>query len=409
MSLPAEVRETAPAGKGSYLTLAMVAASHSVTHMYTALMPIIYPHAMAQLGFNYAQLGLMLGLGNGLSSLMQGVCGFLSRRVMRRVILGSGNIALAASMFLTAFTGGYASFFLLNILGRISYSPQHPVGNSLISEAFGRRLRGTAFAVNFAGANAGTVLVPFLGTLAVVALGWRGSLIIFALLPLIAGLACILAMPEQRGSRAEMRAGDDGSGRAPSAWRDFLGPLKDRNVLWVVLTATVAAGGRGIGVVMNYVPLYLQQGLQLKPAACATIYTLLMVGSVAGPLLAGRLSDVFGRRRLAMITYLLSLLSAAALLGSGKSIAPLAVSAVFMGLVVYSQSMLVQALLADVTGRENRDMAYSVFFTVSYLAGAVWTFIIGICVDRFGFSGAFALMSGSYLAGALALLPVRSR
>lgn len=377
--------------------------------MYTALMPIIFPHAMAQFGFSYAQLGLMLGLGNGLSSLMQGIYGFLTRRVMRRVILGAGNVALAASMFLTALTGGSASFFIFNILGRVSCSPQHPVGNSLVSEAFGKRLRGTAFAVNFAGGNAGTVLVPFLGTLAVAAIGWRWGLSFFALFPLLAGILCMLAIPEQPGPPAEGVAEGEGKSRARSAWADFRAPLKDRNVFLVVLTAVVAAGGRGIGVVMNYVPLYFQQGLQLNPTSCAILYTLLMVGGVAGPLLAGRLSDIFGRRRLAMATYLLSLLSAAALLGSGNSMVPLTLSVIFMGLVVYSQSSLIQALLADVAAREIRDMAYSVFFTVSYLAGAVWTFLIGIFVDHFGFSGAFALMSLSYLAGAAALLPLRTR
>lgn len=404
-------QETETAVGRPYLTLVLVAVSHSASHMYTALMPIIFPHAMAQFGFSYSQLGLMLGLSNGLSSLLQGIYGFLSRRVMRRVILGAGNVMLALSMFLTALAGGFPSFFAFNVLGRISYSPQHPVGNSLVSESFGKKLRGTAFAINFAGGNAGTLLIPVLGTAAVVSLGWQASLSLFALLPLVVGLACAFIIPEQRRNREKEGREKGGwqKGGVRAAGRDFFDPLKNRNVLWVVITATVAAGGRGIGVVMNYVPLYFQTHLHLGATDYATLYTLLMAGSVAGPLLAGRFSDIFGRKRLSVITYLLSLLSALALLGSGENMIFLTISIVFMGLVVYSQNSLVQALLADVAGRDMWDMAYSVFFTVSYLAGAVWSYILGICIDSYGFGAGFIIMACSYLAGAAALLPVRSR
>lgn len=409
MSQPGVSPETAHAGRQSYLGLGMVAASHAVTHMYTALMPIIFPQAMVQLGFSYSQLGLMLGLGNGLSSLFQGAYGFLARRVMRRAILGAGNILLAVSMVLTAVSGGFVSFSAFNIMGRVSYSPQHPVGNSLVSEYFGKKLRGTAFSINFAVANAGTVLVPFLGTLAVAALGWRESLVLFALVPLLAGVLCMTAIPEQRREAGFRPQESPERGRVRAAWGEFLAPLKDRNVFWVVVTATLAAGGRGIGIVMNFVPLYLRQDLQLNTAVYAALYTLLMTGSVAGPLLVGRISDIFGRRRLAVIIYLLSFLSPFALLAASDNISLLVPGVVFMGLVVYSQNSLVQALLADVTGRGNRDMAYSVFFTISYLAGAVWTFVMGLCTDHFGFGGAFTLMAASYLAGALALIPVRAK
>jgi len=406
LPLPVIDQESPASKRRPYLTLGMVAAAHSVTHMYVALMPIIYPLAMAQFGFNYAQLGFMVGLGNAFSSLLQGIYGFLTRRVLRRALLGLGNVFLAVSMFLTALSGGFFSFFCYNLFGRISLSPQHPVGNSLVSESFGKKLRGTAFAVNFAGGNAGTVLIPSLGTLAVATLGWRQSLSLFALLPLFTGFLCLFVIPEQKRLSG---APGEGKGGLRSAGRDFLAPLKDRNVFWVVVTATVAAGGRGIGVVMTYVPLYLQQGLQLNPASYATLYTLLMVGSVVGPLIVGRFSDVFGRKRLITVTYLLSLLSVVALMGAGKSMLPLTLALIFMGLVVYAQSSLIQALLADVTHKEMRDMAYSVFFTVSYLAGAIWTLVLGFCIDRFGFNGAFALMSISYLAGVLALLPVQVR
>ncbi len=406
MSTSAAIQEVPSVKRRPYLTLGAVAAAHSATHMYNALMPIIYPQVMAEFGFSYAQLGLMLALGNSLSSILQGIYGFLSRRVPRPILLGLGNVVLAISMFLTAVVGGFPSFFGLNVLSRMSQSPQHPVGNSLISETFGKKLRGTAFAINFAGGNAGTLLVPSLGTLALAVLGWRQSLMVFALLPLLMGLLCMLFIPAQRRERIQTEGEHQGKGRIRSAGRDFIAPLRERNVALLVMTAAVAAGGRGIGVVMNYVPLYLQQHLHVETASYVSLYTLLMIGSVAGPLLVGRLADIFGRKRMAVVNFLLSLLSTLGLLAAGNNVLPLTVDIILMGLVVYSQGSLTQALVADFTRSETRDMAYSAFFTITFLAGAVWSYAMGLTIDRFGFEAMFVLMSISYLAGALALLPV---
>ena len=405
MSTPLATPEAAPGKRGPYLTLSLVAASHSVNHMFAALMPIIYPPAMDFFGFSYAQLGIMVGIGNTIMSLMQGVFGFLTGKVLRRVLLGLGSILLAVSMSLMSLSGSFLPFFLLNILARVSGSPQHPVGNSLVAESFGKKLRGTAFAVNFAGGNAGTLLIPSLGTLALAYLGWRGVLQIFAVIPLIIGLLTIFLIPEVK----KAQSGENREKGARSAGRAFLAPLKERNIFFVVLAATVAAGGRGIGVVMTYVPLYFQKGLNLNPVTYATLFTILMIGSVVGPLTIGKISDIIGRKRTVVTTYILSLLSMLALISVGHNVPLLILVAIFMGLVVYSQSSQIQAFLADVTRKEMRDMAYSVFFTISYLAGAVWAYGLGLSIDRFGFKGAFILMAISYLGGTLAILPARSR
>lgn len=180
MSLLVEVQEATPAGRRPYLTLGIVAASHSAVHMYAALMPIIFPQAMARFGFNYAQLGLMLGLGNGLSSLMQGIYGFLTRRVnaagdprRRKHCVGGKHVPDGAGR-------RDRLLFCVQCHGPGELQPAAPGGEFTVSESFGKKLRGTAFAINFAGGNAGTVFIPFLGTLAVAALGWRGSLSLFA-------------------------------------------------------------------------------------------------------------------------------------------------------------------------------------------------------------------------------------
>ncbi|GAB6173989.1 hypothetical protein JCM15765_34670 [Paradesulfitobacterium aromaticivorans] len=403
-------------------TLGLVSLSHAVSHAFSALMPIVYPPLMQELGFGYAQLGLMVGVGNTFMSLLQGIYAFLMHRVRRRILLTIGNVLLAVSIALMPLVGGFAAFFFLNVLARISNSPQHPVGNSLVAENFGKKMRGTAFAINFAGGNAGTLLVPALGTAGVAMLGWRATLGIFAGVAFIVGLSSLAitegplpasssendrgGIPQKDGASIPLK---DKEGRIRRAGRAWLSSLQDRNVRQVVLAAMVAAGGRGIGVVMVYVPLYLQQGLHLNSINYATLFTIMMIGSVVGPLLVGRISDSVGRKKMAIVTYMLAALATFSLLLAGRSMGYLVLTISFLGLVVYSQSSQIQALLADVSTKEMRDMAYSVFFTISYLAGALWSVALGAVIDGFGFAGAFGLMALSYIAGAAALFPVKAR
>ncbi|HBW36619.1 MAG TPA: hypothetical protein DEF89_15470 [Desulfosporosinus sp.] len=390
--------------KQGYYTLILVAISHSVSHMYAALMTILYPSIMAEFGFGYTQLGFMVGLGNTLQSLMQGVYVFIMRRIYRKVLLASGNFLLALCVGLMTLTSGLVPFFIVQVLARVSTSSQDPVGNSFVAEDFGKKLRGTAFAVNFAGGNVGTLIVPVLGTIGLATFGWRTTLLIFALLAFIAGL--LILTIQEKPLTEEKKATARGK-IIWSAGKDWIEPLKDKNIRHVILGATVAAGGRGIGVVMIYIPLYFQQELHLKSVDYATLFTIMMVASVVGPLIVGRISDSVGRKWTAMATYTLTALATASLFFAGKNMAYLMVAVAFLGIVAFAQSSQIQALIADVSSREKRDMAYSVFFTITYLAGGIWSVILGFTVDRLGFTGALVLMSLSCIAGAFSLIQVR--
>jgi hypothetical protein len=48
-----------------------------------------------------------------------------------------------------------------------------------------------------------------------------------------------------------------------------------------------------------------------------------------------------------------------------------------------------------------RDVAFSVYFTVSFGIGAFWAFVIGNVAATWGYPAAFVLMAASYLAAAL--------
>ena len=184
---------------------------------------------------------------------------------------------------------------------------------------------------------------------------------------------------------------------------------RSRNLLLIFLTSLIGAGGRGLGVVTLVVPLYLKLHLHLSNGTVAQLYTLLLLGSVIGPTIAGPLSDRVGRRKLLLVAYPLSALTTLALLVAPTSGPWLAVALAGMGLVVYLESPMLQTFLADEAPSMERDAIFSLYFAVAFGIGALWAAGIGAALGPLGFARVFAIMAATYLVAACCVLLMRER
>lgn len=412
--------DTIPA-KGRDLFL--VSAAHAVIHATTVLMPLIYPIIQAEYHLSYTQIGLVVAIPSAVGGLLQISFGLLSRYVLRKVMLGVGNICVGLSTFFTGTISGYWTLMLWTMLSRISGAPQHPVGSSYLTERYGSKRHGYALAWHVAGGNIGTLAVPLIAGPLLGLWGWRPVLYLAALPGIIFGIAILILVDEknlldrrvatheqtQRATREQ--AGRRRVGRGWKAeLRAFVEPLRNRTILIIILVSLIAAGGRGLGSLTTFVPLYLQNIRHVTSGTLSIFFTLLLIGSVLGPLLGGRLSDLFGRK---LVLYFCYGASAAVIIlfiyltGPGMAAWLIPVSLLLMGLVVYAESPLLQALLADTAGPEIRDSAFSLYFALSYGIGSAWSAVLGWMIDRFGFGGAFLTMALSFLVAGALLLFIR--
>src|SRR5699024_9617954 len=129
-------------------------------------------------------------------------------------------------------------------------------------------------------------------------LGWQATLALFGVPALIIGVLIALFVRERHADyRVQARA----SGSVWKHLRDVLG----RGDLRLILAASlVAAGGRGLDIVAPFMVLYLSGPLGFDRNTVNLLYALLLVGAVIGPILAGVLSDRFGRRPVLIAYYL---------------------------------------------------------------------------------------------------------
>ena len=117
----------------------------------------------------------------------------------------------------------------------------------------------------------------------------------------------------------------------------------------VFLSAAMGGGARGLGVLNIFVPLYLTFVVGLDLGTVSLMYTVLVVASVPGPLVAGWLSDRFGRKPLIIGAYIGGAASLALFVLAGDNLPLLWLSIVLLSLFNFVESPQLQALLSDLT------------------------------------------------------------
>jgi len=383
--------------------LILLSAAHAVTHAFGGLMPLVFPIVATQFNLTYTDIGFLVGFTTFAGGLLQLIYGNLTHYVLRKVILALGQAIVGVSCLVTGLANGFPLLFLGNLGARIGSSPQHPVGNAVLADHFPVSERGTALSLHVVGGNIGTVAVPVVGAVLLVVVGWRVTLFLLAVPAFMLALALAILIDEKKEDTAQRQ-------RAAAPTGHILRRiLSNRTILLIMLASVIGAAGRGLGALNTYLPLYMSRDLGLPTATVNVLYTCLLIGGVLGPLLLGRLSDQAGRRVVLYLIYIGATVLTLIFVGAGAA-APLFLGIVLVvqGMFSHSDSVVLTTYLADVATPLERDVAFSIFFTVAFGVGALWPTVLGYIADHHGLSATFIAMAMTYLAAGVSLLPIRS-
>lgn len=416
--------------------IVIVSFSHAVQHSYVAMLGIAYPFVLASFHQTYAALGIVLGIAGVSSGLLQGLATVV-RKLSARLLLGAQNLILALTVLIAAASPGLVLFGTARVLGSLSSWAQHPVGSAYVAEHFPKN-RGKVLSYLTTGGNVGTLIAPLIGGVLIATVGWRWALSVFAI-PLVAsglwtltrlaqdppvttsGLPTNGTEPDEQVPRASSHpirpSGEvppnvaiDAVEVSPPTGRRLGEALRRREAIAVLAAGMVSGAGRGLGVLTTYVPAYLRTGLHLSPITVGFIVTVVSVGAVCGPLVAGRLSDSIGRRPVLFSIYLFG---AAALIGFvfvGTNAVVLGAMGVALGVFAYSEQPIRQALFQDSMHGIPARQVFGVYFAISQSVGALWITVLGFLITDVSFRAAFTTMAGSFVvAGTIIALLARQR
>jgi MFS family permease len=386
-------------------SLWLLSIAHAVNHAQAVVLPLIYLKITDDFNIGVDTIAFLAAGGAFAAGVVQLSFASLTRLVSRRKLLGAGGLLFGGGFVAQAFAPGFPTFAAANILSRIGGSPQHPVGNGLLSEQFPPERRGFAISAHISGGNVGTVVVAVVGAPIIVMFGWRGAAIVFGL-PALAIAVAILLLIRERGTD---RAAAVASGSVRDAYRAI---AHDRDLRWLYLTSILGGGGRGLGVVNLFVLIYLTKVIGLGESLSGLMYGALIVFSVPMPLVAGWLSDRVGRKPLIIGVYLGGAIGFVVFLASGSSLIGLWAGIVLMGLFSFAESPQLQALLADIARPSIRDATFALYFTLAFGVGSLWVAIygaiIGLAGNAMGLPIVFVLMAVTFVLAALGTVPIRA-
>ena len=133
--------------------------SHGVNHFQNQMMVVLYPVIMPELGFGYAELGVLLAVQSMLGGATQGFYGFATPFLPRTWILGIGNLVLGFGTLATGFVNSFGGIISTRGVASVGASAQHPVGYSLLAGYF-PSARGKIIGLNSSISNVGSLLAP---------------------------------------------------------------------------------------------------------------------------------------------------------------------------------------------------------------------------------------------------------
>ena len=386
-------------------SLLLLSVAHAVNHAFAVLLPLIFLAIIKEFGISTGTVAILAAVGAFASGAVQLSYAELTRRVSRRRLLGAGGLLFGLGFALQALAVSFVTFAVPNIVARIGGSPQHPVGNGLLAEQFPEHRRGFAISAHIAGGNMGTVVVAVIGVPLIALIGWRGTSVTFGLAAALIAMLILWLVRERGTDRAAAVAG----GSSRDALRRVIG---DRDLRWLFLTSVLGGGGRGLGVVNVFVLFYLTLVIGLDDAQAGLMYGALIVFSVPMPLIAGWLSDRLGRKPLIIGAYIGGAVGFAVFILAGSSMFWLWVGIILMGLFSFAESPQLQALLADISPPATRDASYALYFTLAFGVGSLWVALYGVIIDSMGeatgIPAVFALMGLSFIAAAIATLPINA-
>lgn len=386
-------------------TLGLLVSAHAVNHALAVILPLVYLQVIRDMHVDAAAIALLTAVGSLLSGGAQLAYSGLTRIFSRRSILVVGGVLFGLGMAVQGLVSSFAAFSAANVVSKIGGSPQHPVGNALLAEQFPAHRRGFAISAHIAGGNVGTLVVPLFGTWLIAGLGWQVTVVLFGVPAILVALAIGAFMREAGSDRAAARA----EGSLADGFRRV---FHDRDLMILYFASVVAAGGRGLGVITLFVPLYLSEVLHLDTATIGVMYAVLLLGSVPAPLVAGWLSDRVGRRPVIVAAYLCAAAGMVLFVLAGDDLLARWVSIVIMSVFAYVESPQLQAILADIAPPGIRDTAFSTYFTLAFGVGSLWTAGFGVILsaqgDAAGLPIVFWVMAATFVAGAIAVLPVRT-
>jgi FSR family fosmidomycin resistance protein-like MFS transporter len=357
---------------------------HMLNHVISGAMPIIYPSLMDEFSIGYGQLGLVRSVAGLSAGFPQMFVGLFRRWYSSRVIVSVGNIINSVMNIAIAAGSGFFQFLGFSVAAGLGSSVQHPIGASIVSNGSNPGDRGRMLGLNQSIPSIAFTFTPLVTAYMLTRMGWRPTLGLLSVPAFLLSLFILLFV----------RGGSDVEAKTRDAlnWGSLKESLRNRNVFSISLLRSIEAFGMGV---RTFLPLYFIDVLGLTSERSSILYSVLLGGSVLGPVFWGWLSDRTNRKPL-IIGIITCSAAGYFMLNIVTGYQGLAALLFFIGFM--SQTVVTQSVLSDSVDRRQLDQTFGLYFTIGFTISSFSSALFGYIVEIFSFYTGF-----SYIAAVIAV------
>ncbi len=394
-----------------WLILFLLFLSTVINYVDRQALSVLLPTLRSELGISSSEYGTITTLFLTAYTIGQLCAGVIIDRIGTRRGFALAILFWSLAAMLHAFARSSSSLGVMRFALGLSEAGNWPAGGKAVAQWFPQQRRAFGMAVFDGGSAVGAILAPPVVASLALHFGWRAAFVVTGALGLfwLAAWRFVYQSPETHRwlseADREQALKDSGASKGPQA---SFGAALRQIIGWRQLWGLMATRLLATPVWWFYVfwlPDYLskERGFTLKEIGLFGWIPYLTVD--LGKLLGGACSDrllarghsVTFARKSVMTTGALAMAAGALVVSAETTAGAIAwVCVATFGFGLWSANIL--ALHADIFPTETMATAVGLTGMASSLGGSIFTYAIGLMVDRAGYSPVFAV------AGILALL-----
>lgn len=141
-------------------TIGLVGLAHGSSHFFHLLLPPLFPWLIADFGFSYSELSVLVSAFFIVSGVGQALAGFVVDRFGARPIMFAALSSFAVAGVIAGTANSYAQLMLAAIFAGLGNAPFHPVDFTILNNRLSPQRLGHGFSVHGLSGNLGWAAAP---------------------------------------------------------------------------------------------------------------------------------------------------------------------------------------------------------------------------------------------------------
>jgi MFS family permease len=129
-------------------TIGLIGLAHGSSHFFHLLLPPLFPWLIAEFGYSYAELSVLVSLFFVVSGVGQAMAGFAVDRFGARPILFAALGSFTVAGLIASSAQGYSMLLLAAFFAGLGNAPFHPVDFTILNKRVSAQRIGHAFSVH---------------------------------------------------------------------------------------------------------------------------------------------------------------------------------------------------------------------------------------------------------------------